>query len=174
MEMNILHMMQGLRNPILDKIMVCITTLGDAGALWIILSLILMPIKKYRKAGITMLVALVLSVLFGNVILKHLVARPRPCWVDKSVSMLVAIPKDFSFPSGHTSASFAAAAALFFYYRKPGIAALSVALLIGISRLYLFVHYPTDVAAGMVFGIICAAISFFIVKKCTGMYMKQL
>lgn len=172
MEMNILHMIQEIRNPILDEVMVLITRLGDGGALWILLSIILMINKKYRKAGITMLAALILSVLFGNIITKNIVARPRPCWVDKSVSMLIAIPKDYSFPSGHTSASFASAAALFCYYKKPGIAALILASLIGFSRLYLFVHYPTDVMAGIVLGLICSFISFALVKKYYGTYMK--
>lgn len=165
MEMNILHALQELHNPVLDNIMVFITSLGNAGALWIVLSIILMCFKKYRKCGITMAVALLIFGVFGNVIMKNVFGRPRPCWVDSSVKMLVKIPKDYSFPSGHTSASFAGALAIYLYNKKAGIAAFVLASLIAFSRLYLFVHYPSDIAAGVMIGLLCAAAAFFIVKK---------
>ena len=165
MEMNILHALQELHNPVLDSIMVFITSLGNAGAIWIVLSIIFICIKKYRKCGITMAVALLIFGIFGNVIMKNVFARSRPCWIDDSVKMLIKIPKDYSFPSGHTSVSFAGAFAIFLYYKKAGIAAFVLASLIAFSRLYLFVHYPTDVAAGVLIGLLCAAASFFIVRQ---------
>lgn len=165
MEMNILHAIQELHNPVLDSIMVFITSLGNAGALWIVLSIILMCFKKYRKCGLTMAISLVIFGIVGNVVMKNVFERARPCWVDNSVKMLISIPKDYSFPSGHTSASFAGALAIFLYNKKAGAAAFVLASFIAFSRLYLFVHYPTDIAAGVVIGMLCATAAYFIVKK---------
>ena len=101
--------------------------------------------------------ALVLDVLFCNVLLKPYIARVRPCDVNTAVSLLIARPKDFSFPSGHTAASFAAVAALWFAGEKKLVKpAFVLACLIAFSRLYLFVHFPTDVLAGIAVGFICA------------------
>ena len=91
-----------------------------------------------------------------NLVLKPLAARPRPCWIDEQVKLLVAAPKDYSFPSGHSAASFAAAVSIFVMHKKEGAAALILACLIAFSRLYLFVHFPTDVLAGIAVGFICA------------------
>jgi undecaprenyl-diphosphatase len=153
-EFKILYWFQGLHNPVLDKVMVFITKLGSAGMFWIVLTvLMLIFCKKSKKAAWSSALALVFSYIIVNLLLKNLVARDRPCWIDKSVQMLVHVPKDYSFPSGHSSASFASATAIFFYYRKQGIAAYILAALIAISRMYLFVHFPTDVLGGTILGI---------------------
>ena len=98
-----------------------------------------------------MAIALILDLILCNLVLKPLAARPRPCWIDEQVKLLVAAPKDYSFPSGHSAASFAAAVSIFVMHKKEGAAAL-----IAFSRLYLFVHFPTDVLAGIAVGFICA------------------
>lgn len=91
--------------------------------------------------------------------LKPLVARERPCWINESVHLLVAMPKDYSFPSGHTQASFASATAIFHVNKKAGVCAFILAVLIAFSRLYLYVHFPTDVLAGIGIGVICGLLA---------------
>ena len=91
--------------------------------------------------------------LIGNVALKNWVARPRPCWLDPNVPLLIDLPKDYSFPSGHTLASVIAAAALTRANRKFGWIAMPLAALIAFSRLYLFVHFPSDVLASVALGL---------------------
>ena len=98
-----------LRNGVLDWLMTKISMLGNAGVIWIVISIVLLSIKKYRKCGITLVIGLLLGLLIGNIILKPLVARPRPCWINSDIALLIASPKDFSFPSGHTLSSFIAA-----------------------------------------------------------------
>lgn len=140
-------------NGILDWLMPKITALGNSGTLWILLGVMLLLWKNHRKEGVLLLAGLGVGALVGNVILKNLVERQRPCWLDETVAMLIAVPKDYSFPSGHTMASFVAAVILFHLHKKVGIVALGLAVLIALSRLYLFVHFPTDVLAGAVLGI---------------------
>lgn len=165
MEMSILHAIQSIHTSLLDSIMVFITTLGNGGLIWIAIAVICLFSKKYRKCGIAMGLALLLSFILGNVILKNLVARPRPCWIDSSVTLLIKNPTDYSFPSGHSFASFAGATVIFMYHKKEGIIALILAALIAFSRLYLFVHYPSDVLGGAILGIFVAVISVWIVNK---------
>lgn len=113
-ELGILDFIQShLRSDVLDFIMPLITKLGDGGILWICLSLILLLFRKTRRTGIVMAVSLALEVLCCNVILKPFVARTRPCDMNTAVQLLVPRPSDYSFPSGHTGAAFAAASALF-------------------------------------------------------------
>jgi len=151
-----LQYLQSLHNPLLDKIMVLITHLGDSGLIWIITALVLLCIKKYRKDGLVMGLALVFGLILGNLILKNVIQRPRPCWVDPSVLLLIANPTDYSFPSGHTQAAVAAAVVLWHADRQWGIAAAILAVGIAFSRMYLYVHYPTDILGGIVSGALCA------------------
>jgi undecaprenyl-diphosphatase len=144
-----------LRCGFLDQLMVPITYLGEFGALWILLALVLLIRKDTRKAGVAVAAALILEVLLCNCILKPLVARPRPFWLREGIELLVKAPTDYSFPSGHTSASFAAAGALFFQKTRGRVPALVLAFLIGFSRIYLFVHFPTDVLVGALLGSLC-------------------
>ena len=103
-EFAILDMLQNIQNPVLTKIMAFITMLGEAGWFWIVLGIVLLCTKKYRKCGVTVLFALILDLILANIILKPLVARPRPCWIREDIELLVRVPKDYSFPSGHTMA----------------------------------------------------------------------
>ena len=154
-----------MTSPIMDKVMVFITTLGNSGGLWIILSIILICSKRYRMTGIMMGVGLILSLVVGNIILKPAFARLRPFQVKEGVELLINAPRDFSFPSGHTLASAISAAILLFREKKLGLPALIVAILIAFSRLYLYVHFPTDVLGGAVFGVILGFISIKITEN---------
>ena len=141
------------RCAFLDTTMPLITRLGDAGILWILSALVLLLIPKTRKVGAAVAAALVLEALFCNLLVKPLVARIRPYDINTAVQLLIKAPADFSFPSGHTGASFAAVSALFFRKNRWWIPGVILAVLIAFSRLYLYVHYPTDVLAGVVIGI---------------------
>lgn len=165
-ELSILDWIQTLHTPFLDKIMVFITRLGDAGIIWIVLSIVLLLIPKTRKSGAVMVVALVVDVLLCNIVLKNLVARTRPYDVNTGVHLLVAKLHDYSFPSGHTAASFASVTALYLAgEKKLWKFALVLACLIAISRLYLYVHYPTDVFGGILFGVISGYLGYRKVLK---------
>lgn len=150
----ILNFIQNFRTPLLDKIMPLITSLGNVGAVWIFLALILLISKKYRKIGITLSAALILCFVIGNLGLKPWIGRIRPFDANHFTELLIKTPKDFSFPSGHTLASFTSVTVLISFNKKFGFSALILGTLIAFSRLYLYVHYPTDVLAGIVFGII--------------------
>ena len=165
-ELSILDWIQTLHTPFLDKIMVFITRLGDAGIIWIVLSIVLLLIPKTRKSGAVMVVALVVDVLLCNIVLKNLVARTRPYDVNTGVHLLVAKLHDYSFPSGHTAASFASVTALYLAgEKKLWKFALVLACLIAISRFYLYVHYPTDVLGGILFGVISGYLGYRKVLK---------
>ena len=154
----------------LDGVMPVITMLGDAGIFWIALALVLMIIPRTRKIGISMGAALVIGLVACNLTLKPLMARMRPydyqlTHFGKTISLLVATPHDYSFPSGHTIASFEGAVVLFLYNRKWGIPALILAGLIAFSRLYLYVHYPTDVLASLGLAVGIAFLAKWAVEK---------
>lgn len=159
-ELTILDWIQtNLRNPIMDLLVPAITTLGNSGLIWIILAGILILMPKYRKVGAAVMAGLVLEVVCCNLVLKPLVARIRPCDVNTAVQLLIPRPDDFSFPSGHTGASFAAVSVLYTSRNKLWIPSLILAVLIAFSRLYLYVHYPSDILAGVVIGIMAGGIS---------------
>lgn len=175
MELDILHLLQNLHNNILDCIMMLITSLGNGGLLWIFISIMLISIppigkeslekKKRRKNyGILLLISLVLTAILGNLIIKNIIQRPRPFQVDTSVIPLIH-PREYSFPSGHTSSSFAAATILLLYNPKAGGFAFLVAGLIAFSRMYFFVHFPTDIFGGIVLGVFCSILVWHGKKK---------
>ena len=143
----------------LDIFLSCITHLGDAGLFWFALAVVLILIPKTRKVGLHMGIALIFGTLVCNVTLKPLVARIRPYDADPSIVLLVKAPHDYSFPSGHTAASFEGAVSIWMHDKKSGAAALVLASLIAFSRLYLMVHYPTDVLGGLVIGIMSAILA---------------
>lgn len=199
-DLSVFEWVQSIQSGILNTIMVVITTLGDEGIFFITMGLVLMFTKKYRKAGVAMLVALLVMEVGNNLILKELIARPRPFYVfnpdgipldhkyypevfEKATAAverlpelaarwnetyhfpnLVHAPSSWSFPSGHTSSAFAAAMGVLWYNRKIGIPTMIFAALMGFSRIYVEVHYCTDVIAGALVGIIYALIAVLIVK----------
>lgn len=156
MEWWLLDALQTWHNPLLDTWMVFITRLGNAGAIWIALGLVLLIFKKTRPVGIQVLIVLLIGALIGNVFLKNVIQRARPCWNNEGITLLIANPKDFSFPSGHTLASFSSATILFLNHRKWGALALVLASLMGFTRLYLYVHFPSDVIFSVFLGVCIA------------------
>lgn len=158
--MRILEWIQdNMKTQTMDVVMKKITSIGDYGLIWIIVSIILILSASKKKYGYIMVISFILCVLIGNAGLKPLVERVRPFEINKMIEILIAKPTDFSFPSGHTMSSFASAIILLYMDKRIGIFALLLAISIGFSRLYLFVHFPTDVLAGMVIGVIIGIIS---------------
>lgn len=150
----------------LTPIVTFITHLGDAGWFWILLTILLLMISKSRRTGIVMAVSLVINALVTNVVLKNLFARTRPYEVVEGLERIVEEQVDFSFPSGHTACSFAAAVVICkLCPKRYGIPAMVLAVLIALSRLYVGVHFPTDVIGGAVFGTVAALLACWIDKK---------
>lgn len=159
----LLWIQEFIRNSICTPIFVTITHLGDGGAIWIIISIALLFHKKTRKMGILCIISLLGSLIVNNLILKNLVARVRPYEVVDGLKLIIEKQVDLSFPSGHTGASFAAAVTIYqcAKNKKYGILAIIFASLIAFSRLYVGVHYPTDVITALFTG---TFISIFVVK----------
>ena len=165
-----------LQSELMDTVMPIITMLGDAGIFWIICAVILMVFPKTRRTGLGMGIAMALGLLICNVIMKPMIGRIRPydyqidilgkTWNDLLLGgkLLVETPHDFSFPSGHTIASFEACTALMLGNKKLGIPATLLAILIAFSRMYLYVHYPTDVLASVLLGSLFGLIGYGIAK----------
>ncbi|MBQ9757447.1 MAG: phosphatase PAP2 family protein [Clostridia bacterium] len=149
------------KSAVLDFLVPKVSWLGNGGFIWIVLCVVLLITKKHRRCGIALSLGLVLCLIFGNIILKNLIARPRPCWIFDVPDMLIPIPTDFSFPSGHTYSSFLSAFVLLEYNKKWGFVALFVAAIMAFTRLYLFVHFPTDILGG----VLLAAVIFLLVRK---------
>ena len=170
-----------LQSGFMDTIMPIITVFGDAGIFWIACAVVLLFFPKTRKMGMSMGAALLIGLLVCNVTLKPLVARIRPYDYQMehfgvSIKLLIEAQHDFSFPSGHTIASFEAATAMLIHNKKAGIPAMILACLIAFSRLYLYVHYPTDVIASVILGIGIAFLGTWMVRKGCDLYesrMKQ-
>uniref|UniRef100_UPI00405779AF phosphatase PAP2 family protein n=1 Tax=Agathobacter sp. TaxID=2021311 RepID=UPI00405779AF len=157
-EFSILYAIQELHSPIMDAIMTFITRLGDEGILWIAIGIVCLFLKKHRKMGWNVLLAMLCTFIVGNLFLKNVVARPRPCAVDTSIALLIPYPSEFSFPSGHSMNGMTAAVSLFLHNKKIGIPAIVLAVFIGFSRMYHFVHFPTDVLAGFAVGMTMAVL----------------
>ena len=156
---------ESVRNPILDSSMIFITSLGNGGMIWIAATIVLLIPKKTRKAGIMSAVALLGSLIINNNIVKNIVQRPRPFVTFTDLQIIIPTPSEFSFPSGHTSSSFAAAAVFYRHLpKKLGLPAVILAGLIGFSRLYVGVHYPTDVIAGVLMGILLSYLAEYLVN----------
>ncbi|MBQ3967223.1 MAG: phosphatase PAP2 family protein, partial [Lachnospiraceae bacterium] len=163
-----LPMLEGIqssmRNDFFDGFFKTVTHLGDAGIFWILLTIALLIIPKTRKLGYCSAIALVLDVLLVNCCIKPIVNRDRPYtmaeYAARGIQLLIKKAHDASFPSGHTAASFASAVAILFYNRKIGIPAIILAAIIGFSRLYVAIHFPSDVFVGAIVGILCAIIAY--------------
>lgn len=143
-----------IRTPFLDFIFPLITRIGDSGIIWILIALLLFFFKKHRSAGLKLGAGIVLHVLVCNLLLKNVVQRIRPFYSNDMIQLLIPPPGEFSFPSGHSMSSFVAATILYGYHKTWGIIAYILAFLIAISRIYLYVHFPTDILFGAILGII--------------------
>ena len=158
-----------LQSPFMDKFMPFITVFGDAGIFWMIWAAVLVIFPKTRKIGLGMAFAMVMGLIVCNITLKPLVARIRPydlqAELGVAIKLLCEAQHDFSFPSGHTIASFEAAVVLVKNSKKMGIPAMILAVLISFSRMYLYVHYPTDVIVSVILGTLFALIGDAIAAK---------
>ena len=162
----LLWIQENLRFPIFTEFFTRFTLLGDHGALWIALGILLFVPKKTRKAGILVFASLLGSLIVNNLFLKNIVARTRPYEEVEGLKLLIAPQWDYSFPSGHTGSSFAAAVAMLLTLPgKYSVPALVIAALIAWSRLYVGVHYPTDVLAGMITGILIPIVIYAVMQK---------
>ncbi len=154
-----------LTHPILDTIFYWITTLGNSGAIWIGIGLLCLIQKKHRRTGVMVLIALIIGALSSELILKPIIARQRPFVAYTEFITLLNYTKGFSFPSGHTTSSFAAMTVLFRRFEKGQWGFLMLAILIAFSRMYFYVHYPSDVVAGIVLGTLSGIGGLYIGKK---------
>ena len=161
----ILWIQENLRG-VMDGFWIFITSLGDGGYLWIALGIVLLFFKKTRPIGFTVLVSLLFNLIITNLTLKDLIGRPRPFITNEAIQPLVGGVNQYtSFPSGHTSGSFSAMFAVYRWVpKKIGIPALVLAGLIAISRLYVGVHYPTDLLGGFVVAFMCSVWAYHLVQ----------
>ena len=159
-----------LHNPFLDKLVPNITLLGNGGLIWITIGILFICSKKYRKYGIIMLCTLCIGVLLGDKVIKPLVARQRPFYFVENIQLLINPPTSFSFPSGHSMSSFTAATIIYIANKKMGLGAFILAAIIGFSRMYLYVHYPSDVLIGCILGI---SLSIIVYKVISPKYDKK-
>lgn len=142
-----------LDSKLLTSILIFFTNLGNHGLIWIAVTLFLLSSKKYRKIGYLALISLIINAIIVNVILKNLMHRARPFEEIPDIILLIKAPKDFSFPSGHTSASFTMVYVFYKHLKKYFPVVLITSIIIAFSRLYLTVHFPSDVLAGVLIGL---------------------
>lgn len=170
MELELLDFIQNFRTPVGDGLMCFVTKLGNGGMIWILLAVALLLVPKTRGSGLALAAALAADAVLCNGIMKNLFARVRPCDVNTAVELLIPRPDDFSFPSGHTAAAFAAVTALAGTgEKKLWKPALLLAVLIACSRMYLYVHYPTDILGGIAVGIV----SGYAGARCAALLLKR-
>ena len=153
---------QNIKNPFFDFLMPLITALGDGGLIWIIAAVVLLILPKYRKGGMVLAIGLLAGIIIGNLTLKPLFARIRPFDLVEGIELLISAPTDFSFPSGHTLSSFIGATILTMVNKKFGYVAIPLAALIAFSRLYLYVHFPSDILGAIVLALLISAALYFI------------
>lgn len=169
-ELTVLDKIQEIMgSPFFDKIWLFFTRIGDYGLIWIAITLCLMVYPKTRKVGIMCSLSLIFGLIITNGLLKNLVARSRP-FNYKDIILLIDIPHDYSFPSGHTTTSFAVAFVLLKERLKLNqlniyIPVLIIAAFVAFSRMYLYVHFPTDILVAIIIAYLCSIFSRYIVER---------
>ena len=156
---------ENIRTEWLDSVCAFLSWAFELGIPWLILGVVLFCFKKTRAAGAMLVVAVVITFFFNELAVKNAVNRERPCTIDTTIPLAVEKPTSFSFPSGHTASCFAAAGVLMFTHKKIGIPLILFAVIMGLSRMYLFVHFPTDVIAGAVMGLLMAWVTVLIFRE---------
>ena len=165
-DFSVLYWIQdNLRTEWLDSFCAFLSWAFQLGIPWLLLGGIMFCFKKTRAAGVMLAAAVLLTFFFNELALKNVVDRVRPCNIDTSIPLAIERPESFSFPSGHTASAFAAVGVLVFRHQKAGIPLLLFATLMGLSRMYLFVHFPTDVLAGAAFGMLMAWATVLLFKE---------
>jgi membrane-associated phospholipid phosphatase len=166
MDQTILYWIQeNVRNPFLTPIFIFITRLGNSAFIWLFTALVLLGVKKLRHCGVALLVSLIISSILVDEILKNVFCRIRPFNAMPGLMALIPKPGSYSFPSGHTTTAFAAATVIAICLpKKFGIMGYILAVLIGFSRMYLGVHYPSDVLAGIILGGFIGVVSVQLLK----------
>lgn len=159
-----MYKVQELHTPILNNILIFFTKIGDLGILWLALGLLFLFIKKLRKVGLLIYMAQIINIIVVT-ILKNIIQRPRPFITLTDLHPLVSLPTSYSFPSGHASSAFAGAIIIGYCLKKWIIPAYAVAFLIAFSRVYVGVHYPSDVIVGTIIGIICSTFTIILYNK---------
>lgn len=153
------YIIENWRNSFTNGFFVFISVLGNKGFIWLLTAVIMLFSKKWRSCGVIMLFSLGVGALLGSAVIKNIICRPRPFAADPSITLLTDLPGGvYSFPSGHSNAAGAAAMILSLKDKRAGAAAWTFALLMAFSRVFLAVHYPSDVIAGLIFGALCAFI----------------
>lgn len=161
----LLWVQENVRTPILSAFFIPFTTIGNAGFLFIFIGVVLSFFKKTRRAGLTLLISLALSFILNDLTVKNIIQRARPYNSYSQIIPLVPPPGKYSFPSGHTAAAFSSMVTLFFTKKKYAIPGLILAVIMGLSRIYVGVHYPSDVLCGAILGSVVAVIVSLTVKK---------
>ena len=164
LELDILNGIHGMSSPVMDSVMQATAYVTAHGAIWVLLSCILICTRRYRYAGVAMLVCMFVGEILCDGVLKPMICRERP--VDLAdFELLVEPPSSYSFPSGHSVVAFSAATALFLFHRREGIVLMLCASFVAFSRLYLFVHWPTDVVAGALIGMIVSVLTVWFLRR---------
>ncbi|WP_049691220.1 phosphatase PAP2 family protein [Anaerococcus jeddahensis] len=171
----ILNLIQNLKSPIMDKTMTTITALGNMGIFWILLILIFLTSKEYKKLGKLMLICLLINSIVVNLIIKPAVGRVRPFEIVDGIKLLVLKPQDPSFPSGHSAISFCMLTVILLFSKSKPLKIITsvLAVLIAFSRLYLYVHFPSDVFCGIIIGILSSLITLKFYFSNTGLKLRK-
>lgn len=156
---------ENLRTEWLDSLCAFLSWAFQLGLPWIFLGVVLFCFKITRAAGVMLIAAVVVTFFFNELAVKNAVNRERPCTIDPSIPLAIERPTSYSFPSGHTASCFAAVGVLMFTHKKIGIPLILFAVIMGLSRMYLFVHFPTDVIAGAAMGLLMAWVTVLIFRE---------
>lgn len=173
-DISILNLIQNFKSPLMDKIMTTITALGNMGIFWILLILIFLSSKEYKKLGKLMLICLLVNSIIVNLIIKPAVGRVRPFEIVNGIKLLVLKPQDPSFPSGHSAISFCMLTVILFFSKSKPLKIISsvLSILIAFSRLYLYVHFPSDVFCGIIIGVFTAILTLKFYFSKTGIKLR--
>lgn len=174
-DIEILNLIQNLKSPLMDKTMTTITALGNMGIFWILLILIFLTSKEYKKLGKLMLFCLLVNTIIVNLILKPAVGRVRPFEIVDGIKLLVLKPQDPSFPSGHSAISFCMLTVILFFSKSKPLKIMSsvLSILIAFSRLYLYVHFPSDVFCGIIIGVLTSIFTLKFYFSKTGFKFRE-
>lgn len=160
-DISILNLIQNLKSPLMDKIMTTITAFGNMGIFWILLIIIFLTTKEYKKMAKYMIICLLVNIIIVNLIIKPAVGRQRPFEIVDGIKLLVLKPQDPSFPSGHSAISFCMLTVILLFSKSKSLKIITsiLAVLIAFSRLYLYVHFPSDVFSGIIIGVFVAILT---------------